>query len=206
VGIHRCQANDRVAWRVPRSQYRMRIIVGSVRNAVSYSAPNWHCDCSPTLRTYKLLNTLSMVSAPAGFTQSWTHIKTIGRQGCFVVHCGPPRIIRNPLRLRFRFCGEGAPDWAVLPYLNESAAFPLPIAQPYNLTSSGYPSRSDCLKSSFALYYPTSAVGNAFQDFYTNTHGLADAFAMFWSTVAKYFQFNQYVLSYELLNEVRRVS
>jgi hypothetical protein len=104
--------------------------------------------------------------------------------------------------LLLRFCGEGAPDWAVLPYLNESAAFPLPIAQPYNLTPDGYPSRADCLKSSFALYYPTAAVGNAFQDFYTNTHGLADAFAVFWSTVAKYFQSNPYVLSYELLNEV----
>ena len=102
-----------------------------------------------------------------------------------------------------RFCGEGAPDWAVLPFLNESAGFPVPIApKPYNLTSSGYPSREDCLSKGFALYYVSEAVGTAFQDFYDNTHGMQDAFAAYWTTVAKHFANNPYVLSYELLNEV----
>ena len=59
------------------------------------------------------------------------------------------------------------------------------------------------MKTSFALYYVSDAVGQAFEDFYQNTHGLADAFNAFWLSVATYFANNQFVLSYELLNEVR---
>lgn len=79
----------------------------------------------------------------------------------------------------------------------------MPLAPaPYNLSANGYPSREDCLKTSFALYYVSDAVGQAFEDFYQNTHGMADAFNAFWLSVATYFANNQFVLSYELLNEV----
>ena len=63
------------------------------------------------------------------------------------------------------FCGEGAPDW-IVPVAGGIAKFPLPVGLPYKTDSRGYPSPSDCGKKEFGVYYPTEAVGQAFQALY----------------------------------------
>lgn len=99
------------------------------------------------------------------------------------------------------FCGEGAPDWAI-DQAAAAHAFPWPVAasMPINETT-GYPQSAACLSRPFADYYPTDAVGVAFQALYDNTNGLQESFAGSWAAVAAYFATNPYVLGYELLNE-----
>ena len=97
-------------------------------------------------------------------------------------------------------CGEGAPDWA-MSYGRPVKPFPEPIAAPYATDSHGYPALETCLNKSFALYYTTNAAGAAFQGLYDNVNGMQDHFAEYWTTLAKLFADNEYVLGYELINE-----
>ncbi len=100
-----------------------------------------------------------------------------------------------------RFCGEGAPDWAVLPYVNASLPFPSPVGPVFNLTQAGYPARNECITLPFALMYASDGVGAAFQNLYSNNYGIGAAFRSFWLAVAQRFANNSNVLGYELLNE-----
>lgn len=102
------------------------------------------------------------------------------------------------------FCGEGAPDYLVQPYLPEGlSSFPLPISLPYktNASNNNYPLSQLCQSKPFAAYYPTSAVGKTFQRLYDNADGFADALVRYWDVSSKRFQLNQGVVGYELLNE-----
>lgn len=98
-------------------------------------------------------------------------------------------------------CGEGFPDWAVLPGAAKHA-FPWPVfRRPFAKDADGYPKLEECLQKSFATYYLTEAVGAAFQALYDNTEGVRDAFVAFWARVAESFRDTPGVLGYELLNE-----
>ena len=104
-----------------------------------------------------------------------------------------------------KFCGEGAPDFAVLypdPPTNP-ILFPLPISlKPFTVDpTTGYPYRNECSQHSFFLYYFSDATGKAWQSFYDNEQQIQDQFVLFWGVVAKRFARNPYVLGYELLNE-----
>jgi len=55
--------------------------------------------------------------------------------------------------------------------------------------------------SSWGEGYVTDAVGRAFQDIYSNTHGGLDAWADFWQHTASKFRTETSVLGYELMNE-----
>ncbi|KAL5482104.1 hypothetical protein EMCRGX_G022389 [Ephydatia muelleri] len=104
-----------------------------------------------------------------------------------------------------KFCGEGAPDFAVL-YPDppkKPLPFPLPISlKPFSVDpTTGYPYRNECSLHSFFVYYFSDATGKAWQSFYNNEQQIQDQFALFWGVVAKRFTGNPYVLGYELLNE-----
>jgi endoglycosylceramidase len=121
-------------------------------------------------------------------------VDALGKQGIFSI------VDQHQDVLNRKFCGEGFPDWS-LPSPNGS--FPFPIAlSPYDVNAStGYPSLKQCLSLTFADYYASFSVAQAFQDLYDNTGGLQDAFARFWGIVAKAFSGDPYVLGYELINE-----
>jgi endoglycosylceramidase len=101
-----------------------------------------------------------------------------------------------------RFCGEGAPDWAV-----NVGSFPLPFPIPA-LGTTAYPKDKDgnppldmCLNYTFAVYYWAEQTCAAFQSLYDNTTGIQTAFANYWAHLAQLFKGNEYVLGYELINE-----
>ena len=64
-----------------------------------------------------------------------------------------------------------------------------------------YPNLTDCLKKTFALYYPTYGVSTAFQNLYTNVNNLSDHFAGMWSLLAQNFKNAENVIGYEIINE-----
>jgi endoglycosylceramidase len=100
-----------------------------------------------------------------------------------------------------KFCGEGLPEWAAIANVTN---FPWPLqSTPYNVTPDGMPNPSNqCDKFGWASYYPTQAVGQAFQNLYSNAFGLRDAWAAFWAQVANEVKgLGAAVLGYELLNE-----
>lgn len=50
-------------------------------------------------------------------------------------------------------CGEGFPDWATIPDLDEAHAFPRPVFTGYKVNDRGIPSEEDCA-SHFWYYLP----------------------------------------------------
>eukprot|EP01036_Dinobryon_divergens_P030515 gene30515-39769_t len=105
-----------------------------------------------------------------------------------------------------KFCGEGVPDYVYdLCASSEPAGtqpFPLPaVNATYPLDQDGNPSLDSCLSVMFATYYLSAEVGAGFQCLYDNQHGLWDAMAGFWGTVAARFASVPNVLGYELINE-----
>eukprot|EP01125_Pyxidicula_operculata_P015605 TRINITY_DN5320_c0_g1_i1.p1 TRINITY_DN5320_c0_g1~~TRINITY_DN5320_c0_g1_i1.p1 ORF type:complete len:517 (-),score=117.21 TRINITY_DN5320_c0_g1_i1:100-1650(-) len=101
-----------------------------------------------------------------------------------------------------KFCGEGAPDWAIhvtdtiLPFPYPSVLHELPIDP-----NTGYPDINACLNYTFAIFYFSMSTGSAFQSLYDNVQGCQNAFGDFWEVVAKYFKSYQNVIGYELINE-----
>jgi endoglycosylceramidase len=108
-----------------------------------------------------------------------------------------------------KWCGEGAPDWAVCGLPSYTQPFAMPAAQeiPGNTSDHDYPPLDKCLGHMFGRYYFSDAVGKSFQALYDNvlcagqTVGLRDAFAKFWGHAASAFSKSNYVLGYELINE-----
>eukprot|EP01090_Pellita_catalonica_P023733 TRINITY_DN9932_c0_g1_i1.p1 TRINITY_DN9932_c0_g1~~TRINITY_DN9932_c0_g1_i1.p1 ORF type:complete len:509 (+),score=68.22 TRINITY_DN9932_c0_g1_i1:26-1552(+) len=101
-----------------------------------------------------------------------------------------------------KFCGEGAPDWAV--YTKNQLPFPIPargLTTTYPVNGEGYPPLDICLNDSFAFYYFSEAASSAFQALYDDTDGIQGAFGDFWNQVSKQYATNDYVLGYELINE-----
>jgi len=98
-------------------------------------------------------------------------------------------------------CGEGFPDWAVIP----DAAwhkFPWPVfPKEFEKDENGYPRLDQCLGAPFAEYYMTEAVGAAFQALFDNKNGIRDQFIKFWGKIGDFFRGNPGVLGYELFNE-----
>jgi len=98
-------------------------------------------------------------------------------------------------------CGEGFPDWAVIPDAAKHP-FPWPIFnKEFDKDEHGYPKIEECLQKSFAEYYLTEAVGAAFQALYDNTNGIRDQFSKFWGKIAESFRDTPGVLGYEIINE-----
>ncbi|CAB3989848.1 endoglycoceramidase-like [Paramuricea clavata] len=99
-----------------------------------------------------------------------------------------------------RFCVEGFPDWTIDPEIAKS--FPFPLHEPYKLDpTTNLPSSADCSRFSWATYYLTEAVGQSFENLYTNVNGLRDEWAKFWVKTAQTFKSHTNVMGYELLNE-----
>mmetsp|Transcript_2449 Transcript_2449/g.3566 ORF Transcript_2449/g.3566 Transcript_2449/m.3566 type:complete len:518 (-) Transcript_2449:1817-3370(-) len=100
------------------------------------------------------------------------------------------------------FCGEGVPDWVIKKVEPEmEGLFPIPLTYKLRRDENGHPLHEDCLKNPFFKYYFTLSVGQAFQDLYENTKGIADSFAAFWKLVATQFKDEPNVAGYELINE-----
>jgi endoglycosylceramidase len=66
--------------------------------------------------------------------------------------------------------------------------------------STGYPLVSECLKSTFAMYYITPEVSSAFNSMWT-VEAVKQLIQNYWTTVATKFAQNPYVLGYDLINE-----
>uniref|UniRef100_A0A7S0EH12 Glycoside hydrolase family 5 domain-containing protein n=1 Tax=Hanusia phi TaxID=3032 RepID=A0A7S0EH12_9CRYP len=100
-----------------------------------------------------------------------------------------------------RFCGEGVPDWAIVP--SGRLRFPEPYLAPFDKFDpvTGFPTVEECLKTDWSRYYFAEAVSSAFQAIYDNKDGLLDAWANMWATVAAAFKDEPYVLGIELVNE-----
>ena len=99
-----------------------------------------------------------------------------------------------------RFCVEGFPDWTIDPEIAKS--FPFPLHEPYKLDpTTNLPSSADCSRFPWATYYLTEAVGQSFENLYTNVSGLRDEWAKFWVKTAQTFKSHTNVMGYELLNE-----
>ena len=99
-----------------------------------------------------------------------------------------------------RFCVEGFPDWTIDPQI--ASNFPFPLHEPYTLDPVTHlPSAEDCSRFSWATYYLTEAVGQSFENLYTNVNGLRDEWAKFWTKAAQTFKGHANVMGYELINE-----
>ena len=99
-----------------------------------------------------------------------------------------------------RFCVEGFPDWTIDPEVAKN--FPFPLHEPYKLDpTTNLPSVIDCSRFSWATYYLTQAVGQSFENLYTNANGLRDEWAKFWIKTAQTFKSHTNVMGYELINE-----
>jgi len=98
-------------------------------------------------------------------------------------------------------CGEGFPDWAVLPG-KAARPFPFPVLlHNMSVDEKGYPKLEECLQKSFGEYYMTEAVNAAFQALYDNDQGIRDQFVKFWAKVVQTFKGVRGILGYELINE-----
>ena len=99
-----------------------------------------------------------------------------------------------------RFCVEGFPYWTIDPEVAKN--FPFPLHEPYKLDpTTNLPSSADCGRFSWATYYLTQAVGQSFENLYTNANGLRDEWAKFWIKTAQTFKNHTNVMGYELINE-----
>jgi endoglycosylceramidase len=99
-----------------------------------------------------------------------------------------------------KFCGEGAPDWAIPTIAEGSEAFPAPFAAPYPLNASGYPSDASCGTLSWTDYQLTYAGSRGYQVLYS-AGAARDGFATFWGGVARRFRNVSHVIGAEILNE-----
>eukprot|EP01112_Ceratiomyxa_fruticulosa_P020687 TRINITY_DN712_c0_g1_i4.p1 TRINITY_DN712_c0_g1~~TRINITY_DN712_c0_g1_i4.p1 ORF type:complete len:514 (+),score=101.67 TRINITY_DN712_c0_g1_i4:1010-2551(+) len=101
------------------------------------------------------------------------------------------------------YCGEGVPDWLVKEQKAPLARFPLPTINasvPID-NSTNYPTLEFCLARDFASYYPTDAVSQLFEEFYTPSTSIYQSFQEYWNVVSSYFANNSMVIGYELINE-----
>jgi endoglycosylceramidase len=100
-----------------------------------------------------------------------------------------------------KFCGEGAPDWAVV-IPSGKKPFPEPVVNhTYPLDKNGYPELSYCLQKNFASYYFSDETGAAFQSLYDDAQGVQTEFVAYWKLLASAFADSEWVLGYELINE-----
>lgn len=67
---------------------------------------------------------------------------------------------------------------------------------------SGLVELESCRGHKFGKLYTSAQVRNGLEDFYNNKHGLFDGYLDFWTHVAEQFKDNQFVLGYDLMNEV----
>jgi len=102
--------------------------------------------------------------------------------------------------LSAKFCGEGAPDWAVPQIPTGPDAFPAPLGPAFNMNASGVPSAEDCAKYSWAEYQVTVAGSRGYQALYDNANGTAEAFAQFWSAVGKTFRNASHIIGAEIVS------
>ena len=101
-----------------------------------------------------------------------------------------------------KFCGEGMPDWAVKDYDGIFTKFPAPLYYiPIERGPDGYPTYKSCMKSVFAMYYNSYAVGDTFRRLYTNDDKIGDSFRNMWRTVVKHLKTEDNVIGYEIINE-----
>ncbi|KAA0161286.1 hypothetical protein FNF31_03900 [Cafeteria roenbergensis] len=103
--------------------------------------------------------------------------------------------------LSSKFCGEGAPDWAVEQISTGPDAFPAPISAPFKLNASGHPAKADCDRFPWADFQLTVASARAYQALYKDHNATAARFAQFWSAVVKAFRDAPHIIGAELLNE-----
>ncbi|KAI6660971.1 EGCase [Oopsacas minuta] len=95
-----------------------------------------------------------------------------------------------------KFCGEGAPSWAI--NTGNASKFPFPFSFS---SMEQIPNKTNCLEHLWAEYYATTAAGAAFQNIYDNTDGILDSLAGFWKKTASEFKDHKSVIGYELINE-----
>ena len=103
------------------------------------------------------------------------------------------------------FCDDGAPVWVAQMCSKNSPGFPMPLAPPLPLDNvTGLPLNCS-LNLAWAELYFTSAVGQCFQQLYTNSSETFESFAEFFEAlIAAYATSSDKgasVLAYELLNE-----
>ena len=70
------------------------------------------------------------------------------------------------------------------------------------MDANGDPTLDSCLSYMFATYYMSAEVGAGFQCLYENKENLWENFAQYWVQVVTRFKSSEYVLGYELINEV----
>lgn len=103
--------------------------------------------------------------------------------------------------LSSKFCGEGAPDWAVEQIFTGPDAFPAPISAPFKLNSSGHPAKSDCDRFPWADFQLTVASSRAYQALYKDHNATAARFVQFWTAVAKAFRDAPHIIGAELVRD-----
>jgi hypothetical protein len=100
-----------------------------------------------------------------------------------------------------KYCGEGLPNWATLGY-DWPLSTPAPVDWPWsNLSPDGVPTVEDCSKIYWGSFGNTFSAPRGYQALYVNEDGIQDALGGFWGNVSAYFQTNDMVIGYELLNE-----
>lgn len=100
-----------------------------------------------------------------------------------------------------KFCGEGAPDWAIDTIATGPDAFPAPLGPAFVLNASGYPSDADCNKYDWSSYQVTVAGSRGYQQLYNTSSAAQSGFVQFWRAVAATFVNASHVIGAELLNE-----
>jgi endoglycosylceramidase len=101
--------------------------------------------------------------------------------------------------LSAKFCGEGAPDWAIPTISSGPDAFPQPIGPAFDVNASGVPSAEDCGKYSWTDYQLTAAGAQGYQMLYNNSNGTRDEFGRFWGAVAARFRNVSHIIGAELV-------
>lgn len=102
--------------------------------------------------------------------------------------------------LSAKFCGEGAPDWAMPQISTGPDAFPSPIGPAFTLNASGVPSAEDCAKYSWSDYQLSVAGAQGYQSLYNNSNGIRDEFGRFWGAVATRFRNISHIIGAELVS------
>ncbi|KAI1962363.1 hypothetical protein LOZ58_002702 [Ophidiomyces ophidiicola] len=103
-----------------------------------------------------------------------------------------------------QFCGNGVPEWFVKSdWVKKWQMYPWPLKlKPFPVDSNGFPSPpSICETIEWSVTYFSTAVADAFDRFYRNHDGLADAFAAYWKKLASVYDKTTNIVGYNLLNE-----
>ncbi|KAI1916557.1 hypothetical protein LOZ52_002830 [Ophidiomyces ophidiicola] len=103
-----------------------------------------------------------------------------------------------------QFCGNGVPEWFVKSnWVKKWQMYPWPLKlKPFPVDSNGFPSPpSICGTIEWSVTYFSAAVADAFDRFYRNHDGLADAFAAYWKKLASVYVKTTNIVGYNLLNE-----